>query len=253
MRNAVCIAAYLLLSSFSAHAAEGEVRLEARLFSLSQTTTEESYESDEAGSREETTAEDWDATSAYPLLGVMAYDGTLALGATLGGSPNSFTLATLIGAKASKAMEVGGQVSLGYSTTKKEEKQTANDVTTKEKSHDSARNLAVGPYVRFSFPTGGGKVEIMTALHYLRRQEDSGGTFGHDSEKKTGYGLKVEPALVVNLNKNLQYFGAFGFGIENFESGERVDESAGARVTSELNTDQSRTLSATPLGLRLVL
>lgn len=242
------------LPAFAAAASsDNEVRLEARLLSASKTKAEEEYEIKDADASETTQSDEWDASSAFPLLGVMAYSGGLALGAQLAATSNSFTFATLVGAKPSKTMEVGGLLSLAYSSEKREEKAETAAGKTETKSHDATRDLGLGPYLRITVPTGSGKLEIMPALQYLRHQEDSSGTFGDDSEEKTGYGLHVEAALVMNLNKNLQYFGALGLGYVNYSSGEKVDRSGTTKTESKLEKDTETSFDVTPLGLRLIL
>ncbi len=254
------LAALLLWSSAPAFAAgHSEVRLEARLLTMSQAKTAEKYDVEQeaagtaADSSESAKTSDWNTSTAYPLLGVMSYNNGLALGTSLTGAVNFFRLSTVVGAEVSKTMEFGMVLDMVYSTHKKEEKTEADGASAEEKSHDASRDLGIGPYTRITIPTGGGKIEIFPTLQYLRHQEDSAGTFGDASEEKTGYGLSVEPALVINLNKNLQYFGALDLGYKNYTSGKKVDGTGTTKTTGKLKKDTETSLSVTPLGLRLIL
>lgn len=248
--------------ALGAGASTNETRLETRLFNVGQTKHDEKYDVEEesaAGatveSSESKKSDDYDVSSAFPLLSVTAFNDGLVLGASLLSDLPSFTVATIVGKQMSRTFELGLYTELSYSTEKETSKVEPDAGTsTEEKTHDATRDLAVGPYMRLTVPSGGSKLEILSILRYLRHQSDSNSSFGSpQKEQKTGFGLATEVALVIPLNKNLHYFGALNLSYDTYTSGKKVDEGSTSTKTSKLKSDKEQGIGVCPLGLRLVL
>ena len=91
-------------------------------------------------------------------------------------------------------------------------------------------------------------------MSITRSEADSSSTYGGPSyEEKHGIGLTVETALVVNMNKNAQFFGALDLAYKSYTDGKKVEHSSTTTTTAKLKKDTEQSISLTPLGLRLIL
>lgn len=235
-----------------------ENRLEVSTATYEQSSSKETWEVTPKGTagvtgadyKETTKEETWNAYSAYPVLGVSAYDNGPTFGAKIYGFPGLVGGQSWYGVETSPGFEIGALVGANWRSEK--QKYSYDPSSTKEErtEHNTQRELAVGPYLRVGVQNGGSKLELMPALLYRKTSNDNSSQYSTESEERQGFTFAFDTSLVVPLNKALSYVGALGLSYAKDTSGKKKDSSSGDAKLKEKSVTSA---SITFFGLRMML
>jgi hypothetical protein len=196
---------------------------------------------------EPTSKEDrWNFYSSLPVIGGTFFANGLVVDTSVWGLLGFVGGATSIGKELSPSMHAGLYSNVNYRVAK-----TSQSVdSASQKSHDSSRGLAMGPYVHLTSIVDRSALEAQFILTYLHEGKTDTAS-GYDADEKTGFGIDAAFEYVKPLSRTLSYTGGISFTYQTFNKGEEIDESGTTTTTTKISSDATTTVVLSLLGIRL--